>query len=990
MKTSRIIVFIFVPLDKTKSQQYMNLFTKKFYVLSAIALIIASLTAWVDDPPNYHTGAPGELTCGSCHIAPTSNASTGLIEIVGLPDTLSPDTDYPITIRMTKTFGTASQAGFQMTLINERLEKMGTFSNPSPGSAVSVQNYRDYFEHRPAAIFPANNVVEWSINWHSPKEEEAFSQNIKIYSTGLLGNADSSITGDVAIGTFKTYYFKSPYTKIGASFSSSPVTCSGGNDGYVNVTVVGGRAPYKYRWNTGDTTKNIEGLKAGSYGLTITDDGIDTFYNNVTVNQPFPVFGTIIKTDIPCNSTVSAEAIVVPSSGVPPYTFLWSNDQTGNTASFDSPGQKFVTITDANLCTYVASTSIIKKGDFTASTTNIDNVKCNGGSTGAATVITSIPFPTSYLWSNGAGTATVVGLSAGEYSVTVSDVDGCEARATATILEPTNIKVSTNVVNQPSCQGSYNGLLSIFADGGVPPYTYEWENGTTLKTISSLIAGDYSVTVTDAFGCTVADTLTLSEPDPIAADIDFLNESGPGLNNGKANIIATGGTAPYTFTWSDGPVSKDRSNLKPGYYTITITDVKGCNALTSLYIYPYNCTLVVNDALIENIDCNGDNSGSIALDVSGGTAPYVYSWSNGNQDQDLNNVKSGKYTVTITDNAGCMTHGYFNINQPPPFKKILNVTDVTNPDFVDGEVKFIFSGGVPPYTLIFDVADTISSYTGIVTFDNLFNGLHSYSVTDANGCNFSEFFIINVEGCLLRPGNLVIQDVKCYGDTDGAICLSVQNATGAYSIFWDDESSELCRLNLSAGKYNVHLSDEAGCQSLDTFTIKQPSAIRQVNANLIKPDFGENNGSISVVNAGGIPTYIYRWYKDGALFPGNESALLNIGAGMYFYEVIDGNGCLFVSDTINLENLPLATGRIKTHQINIAPNPTNSLITLSTGKTINGEITIVNALGQIVKTDKFTNQDKKQLDVSSLSSGIYGILIKSEKEVYSGRIVKID
>ncbi|MBK9026007.1 MAG: hypothetical protein IPL69_19115 [Saprospiraceae bacterium] len=101
----------------------MNLFTKKFYVLSAIALIIASLTAWVDDPPNYHTGAPGELTCGSCHIAPTSNASTGLIEIVGLPDTLSPDTDYPIKIRITKTFGTASQAGFQMTLINERLEK---------------------------------------------------------------------------------------------------------------------------------------------------------------------------------------------------------------------------------------------------------------------------------------------------------------------------------------------------------------------------------------------------------------------------------------------------------------------------------------------------------------------------------------------------------------------------------------------------------------------------------------------------------------------------------------------------------------------------------------------------------------------------------------------------------------------------------------------------------------------------------------------------
>ena len=211
------------------------------------------------------------------------------------------------------------------------------------------------------------------------------------------------------------------------------------------------------------------------------------------------------------------------------------------------------------------------------------------------------------------------------------------------------------------------------ADGGVPPYSYEWEDGTTIKTINTLIAGDYQVTVTDAFGCKHDDTITLSEPAPINTIIDFLNESAPGANNGKANVIASGGTAPYTFVWSDGPAGKDRSNLRPGYYTITATDVKGCSTVSNLYIYPFDCSLVVNDALINHVACNGELSGSISLDVSGGTAPYTYKWSDGQETGDATGLKAGVYTVSITDAAGCETHGYFKLSQPPPLVKLLNI-----------------------------------------------------------------------------------------------------------------------------------------------------------------------------------------------------------------------------------------------------------------------------------------------------------------------------
>lgn len=968
----------------------MNLFTKKAIILSFIASVILSTTAWVEDPPNYHSGAPGELTCASCHVPPSSNASTGLIEITGLPDTLHPDTDYPITVRMTKTFGDASQAGFQMTLINERLEKIGTFSNPSAGSAVTVQPYRDYFEHRPAAIIPAGNVVEWTVNWRSPKEEEAFTQTLKIYASSLLGNADSSYTGDITLNTIKTLYYESPYTRLSGDIGHTDITCSGGSDGTATANISGGRKPYRYTWNTGDTTQTVDGLSAGTYSLTITDDGIDTLVRIVSISQPFPVFGEIIKTDIPCNSSVAAEAIIVPSSGVPPYTFLWSNGATTNTTSFSAPGAISVEITDANGCTYTAVSSIIKKGDFTASITNISNVKCNGGATGSATAIATIPFPTSYLWSNGATTASVVGLTAGDYSVTISNTDGCEARATVTILEPPPIQVKSNQINQPSCQGSYNGFISIFADGGVPPYTYEWEDGSTLKSLSSLIAGDYSVTATDAFGCQASGTFTLSEPLPMSIIIDHLDESAPGAKNGKALILPSGGTAPYTYAWSDGLTTKDRNNLAPGYYTVTVTDVKGCSSENAVYIYPYSCDLVVNHALINNVACNGNQSGSIELDVSGGEAPYTFKWSDGSTEKDLLAIKAGQYKVTITDAAGCSTGGFFKVNQPPPFKKTLTVEDVTNPDFVDGKVKFVFSGGVPPYQLIFDVSDTISTYTGIVSFENLFNGLHSYTVTDANGCSYAEFFVINVAGCQLRPGNVVIQDVKCFGQEDGAICISVQNATGSYELFWDDESSELCRLDLSAGKYNLHISDEAGCQSLDTFTIKQPAQIRQVNANTVKPDEGQNNGTISVVNAGGIPPYRYTWYKDGVIIDGEESSQSGLGSGKYVYILEDANGCLFTSDTFDLVVGTISVDRAEQRSLRIFPNPTNSVVTCQLEQAVAGRVVIYNSLGTAIKAFDTDGSNRIQLDLSSMPSGIYRIVVDSARGLYSGTVVRLE
>ena len=965
----------------------MKIFTSKMFVLAVMAGLVLGLTAWVDDPPDFHTGAPGELTCASCHVPPSVNPSVGTLEIIGLPDSLQPATEYRFTVRMTKTSGDAIQAGFQMTLVNERDVKFGVFSNPSPKSAISVRPYRDYFEHRTPGSFATGNVIEWNVSWTSPPADEGFSQVLRLYASGLMSNADSSITGDVTLNVNETIRYFSPYKRLEGGITGTNITCSGAKDGTATASATGGKPPYKYNWNTGDTTETVNNLMAGTYSLTISDQGTDTIVKIVTLTQPFPVFGTIIKTDIPCNSSVAGEAIVVPNSGIPPYSFLWSNGDTTTTTSFSKHGPISVVITDSNGCSYTAHSSIIKKGDFTASISEVTNVKCFGGSTGTARVTTSIPFPTSFTWSNGASTQYVEGLAAGTYSVTVTDVDGCEARASAEVLQPTAIQVKKNQSNQPSCRGSFNGYISVFADGGVPPYSFAWEDGTNLKTLANLTAGDYTVTVTDAFGCTSSGTFVLTEPDEIDILVDKNNESASNANNGKALILPSGGSIPYTYLWSDGVTSRDRTGMAPGYYTVTVTDVKGCTAETGLYIEPFECGLVVTGVEVHDVECNGTAGGYIHLEVTGGTEPYDFKWSNGADVQNLNQVKSGKYTLTITDAAGCQSGGFFSINQPPPFKKTLTVTDATAADQFDGKVKFVFSGGVPPYTLIYDVTDTLTTYTGIVTFENQLAGLHSIYVEDANGCVQSEFFIINIIGCQLEPSNVVIQDVKCNGGSDGAICVGVSGATGAYDLYWDDETTGPCLLELEAGMYSLYITDEAGCQSLDTFTIRQPSILREINSHVIKPDPGLNNGSIAVFNTGGIPDYTYTWYKDSVRIDGNGSLISGLGTGIYYYELQDANGCGFVSDTFDLIVPTSSKHSITDSSLKLYPNPTNGSIYLDFGLSESSGVRVFNATGMQVAVRVIRNQYRPEIDLDKLAPGVYTIIVDHEKGRSVGRIV---
>ena len=253
--------------------------------------------------------------------------------------------------------------------------------------------------------------------------------------------------------------------------------------------------------------------------------------------------------------------------------------------------------------------------------------------------------------------------------VTITDAQGCTESASATVSQPPGALSSTiNVSQNVNCFGGGNGSISLNASGGTPPYSYNWSNGATTQNISNLLSGTYSVTITDANGCINMATAVVDQP---AAALSSSVQSTTavncfGGNNGAINLTVNGGTAPYTYNWSNGETTQNISNLASGTYTVTVTDVNGCTTeVTGIAINQPAAALSGNVSSTTAVSCFGGNNGAINLTVNGGTAPYSYNWSNGATTQNINNLATGTYTVTVTDVNGCTTEVTgININQP--------------------------------------------------------------------------------------------------------------------------------------------------------------------------------------------------------------------------------------------------------------------------------------------------------------------------------------
>ncbi|MEO8151221.1 MAG: gliding motility-associated C-terminal domain-containing protein [Bacteroidia bacterium] len=732
----------------------------------------------------------------------------------------------------------------------------------------------------------------YTYNWSNGKSTQNISGlNAGTYIVIVTDNKGCSYNASATVSQ--------PAGSLNSTINTAQnVSCFGGNNGIVNINVAGGTTPYNYQWSNGATTQNLNGLPSGSYTVTITDNNGCINVAAAIVNQPSAALSNVISalSNVSCFGEHTGAIDLTANGGTAPYSYLWSNGSTNEDQAALATGTYTVTVTDANGCTKSNSAISISQPGATLNSTiaSLNNVSCNGGSNGGINLnVTGGTSPYNYNWSNGASTQNLGSVAAGIYTVTVADSKGCTTVISGIAVSQPPAALSGNVSSSSnvSCFGGNNGAVNLSATGGTSPYSYQWSNGATTQNISNVSSGTYTVTVTDAKGCTMQIAgIAITQPGSslTANPSSTTNVSCFGGNNGSLSLTVNGGTTPYLYQWNNGATTQNINNLSSGTYTATVTDAHGCTTVVAgIAVSQPGAALAANTSSTNNVSCFGGNNGNINLSVNGGTLPYSYQWSNGSTTQNITNLSSGNYSVTITDSKGCTKQvGAIVINQPPAplTASPASISNVNCFGGNNGNINLTVNGGTTPYTYQWSNGATSQNIS------NLNSGTYTVTVTDNKGCTTQVAGIAVNQPAAALNGLISSQsDVKCFGGSSGIVNLNITGGTTPYSYQWSNGSTVQNLVNVVAGTYSVTVTDAKGCSKQITgIVVNQPGASLSANPSSTNnvSCYGGNNGNISLLINGGTLPYSYQW-SNGA----TTQNISNLISGTYTATITDANGC---------------------------------------------------------------------------------------------------
>ncbi|ANE53219.1 hypothetical protein [Flavisolibacter tropicus] len=719
------------------------------------------------------------------------------------------------------------------------------------------------------------------------------------------GTYTLTITDANGCSTTTTQTVNQPAAALAATSSKTDVKCFGQSTGGVSVSVSGGTGTYTYLWNNGATTKDLTNVAAGTYTLTITDANGCSTTTTQTVNQPAAALAaTSSKTDVKCFGQSTGGVSVSVSGGTGTYTYLWNNGATTKDLTNVAAGTYTLTITDANGCSTTTTQTVNQPAAALAATSSKTDVKCFGQSTGGVSVSVSGGTGTyTYLWNNGATTKDLTNVAAGTYTLTITDANGCSTTTTQTVNQPAAALAATSSKTDVKCFGQSTGGVSVSVSGGTGTYTYLWNNGATTKDLTNVAAGTYTLTITDANGCSTTTTQTVNQPAAaLAATSSKTDVKCFGQSTGGVSVSVSGGTGTYTYLWNNGATTKDLTNVAAGTYTLTITDANGCSTTTTQTVNQPAAALAATSSKTD-VKCFGQSTGGVSVSVSGGTGTYTYLWNNGATTKDLTNVAAGTYTLTITDANGCSTTTTQTVNQPAAaLAATSSKTDVKCFGQSTGGVSVSVSGGTGTYTYLWNNGATTKDLTNVAA------GTYTLTITDANGCSTTTTQTVNQPAAALAATSSKT-DVKCFGQSTGGVSVSVSGGTGTYTYLWNNGATTKDLTNVAAGTYTLTITDANGCSTTTTQTVNQPAAALAATSS--KTDvkcFGQSTGGVSVSVSGGTGTYTYLW-NNGA----TTKDLTNVAAGTYTLTITDANGCsTTTTQTVNQPAAALAATSSKT------------------------------------------------------------------------------
>ncbi|MFH1319264.1 MAG: PKD domain-containing protein [Bacteroidota bacterium] len=567
--------------------------------------------------------------------------------------------------------------------------------------------------------------------------------------------------------------------------------------------------------------------------------------------------------------------------------------QTGFTATGLCPGTYGVTVSDANGCKDTTSVTT-GEPDIITLTTSAINAHC-GLADGSATVTaTGGNGLYGYLWNDllSQNTATAIDLLAGVYSVTVTDILGCPATATTTVndLPPGTATISSTT--DVSCFGSNDGTATVSMAGGAPPYTYLWNNPGSQTTITAtgLSIGSHNVNVTDTNGCVVSATATINTPIILSNTTLSDSASCNGSCDGNAYSFPSGGTPPYSYQWNDPllTITYDVKNLCAGIYNVLITDANGCTFTDSVMVE--EPLAIVLSEFHSDAHC-GQNDGIATISVSGGTGPYSYLWTPGNQTTAfISNVFAGTYIVTITDANGCQENTPVTIaDLDGPTAIIINSDSVTCNGGNDGLATVSVSGGTFPFTYQWDDIMNQTAPTAV----NLLAGTYIVTIKDNNNCITSaSVTIYEPAPILFNPSST---NPACFDSCDGSAGVIVAGGTPPYTYLWNDPASQTTATatNLCTGIYNIIITDANGCIKIGNFVISNPPPMTVSTTSTDESCFGSCDGTATASTVNGTAPYTYQW-NDGQ----TTTTAGSLCADTFNVVLTDANGCTATATAI--------------------------------------------------------------------------------------------
>jgi gliding motility-associated-like protein len=758
-------------------------------------------------------------------------------------------------------------------------------------------------------------------------------------------------------------------TEIQALFSGiTQETCDSDN-GQVTVTALGGVPGYSYDWvQSGQSTPTAILLSGGENKFVkITDSKNCEKEFMVFVPKIAPVTITSFNTfDNLCAGDASGELEVIASSSAYPFTYTLSGVGdfiiSDSTAIFSnlSSGSYTISVLDSNGCADTQSSVLIEENsgiivDVDTSSTTI--LSCSGDDNGEIflNIEGGIPFPGDYYWlfvndpnfSQQIISDSITGLSAGTYSLSIQDANGCVQSISHDIFEPEPISI-VQVLSPTSCNGGDDGEALIIISGGTSNYILS--SNTSSITFSSLSADTFMVSglseglyfydIIDANGCDkLNNSFYISHPSAVeVVNISSTLESCLGWD-ATASVSVTGGTTPYTFLWSydinyQQPVQLEDNTLNPtvnnsniellteGFYYVHVWDLNSCYTVDSIYISKTNTPTLSLLGTVDNL-CYGDENGQISLTATGGTPFYEYSLNGGVSWQHLSTfigLEEGLFNATVRDSLGCSDElEDIEILAPLPISVSVDIEDVSCVASSDGSVSVVLvSGGTPSssgYSYSWQNENGVNLWPGNLsainsTVNNLLPGTYQLEIEDNNGCitTYSPVIVdepldVTVDLSVLSSYNG--KDISCFGFSDGVILANAGGGTGSYTFNWYvSTQSDDIRTNISAGfdtlalvpqgEYTVLVTDSRGCTNQAEISLTHPDAINIDFEDVINIRCESNSdGQATATFSGGLGfgNYSVVWTDS----QNNTISLLpeasNLIAGTYYATYTDNNGC---------------------------------------------------------------------------------------------------